>query len=758
MQNDEAAHCRANKYRATHDLIDVICDEFEFEWQSGNRPDLRSYLNRCEREHQRQLFQELLLVQLELRRQEQEEPIWEEYYALFPEFVEQIETVRFREPPTSHANAHDKLECPRRVAHFELMRKIGSGVTGDVWKARDQKLQREVAIKVPKNQNLSYQELTRFLREGRAAAQLHHSGIVPVFEVGRDQSIVYIASAYVDGIDLSTWIASRSPTLAQAAEICRQIATALQHAHEQGVIHRDLKPANILMDSAEQPHITDFGLARWSRDEEAITLDGQLLGTPAYMAPEQAQGHAAKVDHRADVFSLGVIFFEMLTGWRPYIGDQAATIHQILNADPPQPRLLNPTIPRDLETICLKALAKDPQRRYASANAMEEDLLRYQRGEPILARRAGVLEKSWRAIRGRPAKIAAVILGIVAMAATGAAYHTARKNHDLLGLRMIALSTEPSGARVAFVPLSKIDGEPSGTDVIKPSTRSPLRQELKPGDYLVIAALDDGRFHEVYRHVPGNASEGRGVYRHNSWRMTPDGSVELPLIRIPSNDVLEGMARFSASIAPGLQAPNAPMDFYMDTTEFTVNDYIRVMDGFLPQDKRWQNVQGDCAVTVSYDEALLLAEKVGKRLPSDKEFDIAMQFRTPASGYSPSSTIAGRVGAPDGDRTQTTPPVLGLCSNVAEWTTSMGARHLDQLGDGELANKIKSTPEFPGLATFSDYRIARGGNRNVIKGMLVNPVADRDPNVRTSISRHAVMPGLGFRCVRNAIPRFLNGD
>lgn len=273
-----------------------------------------------------------------------------------------------------------------QMGRFELVERLGVGGFGSVWKARDRELDRTVAIKVPRRADMSHDETEKFFREARAAAQLRHPNIVSVHEVGREGDSVYIVSDFVRGVTLGDWLTGQQLTCREAAELCDKIARALHHAHEQGVVHRDLKPANIIMNAEGEPHLMDFGLARREVGEVTVTIDGQVLGTPAYMSPEQAQGEAHTADCRSDVYSLGVILFQLLTGELPFRGNARMLIHQVINDEPPSPRKLNSHVPRDLETITLKCLNKDPAKRYPTAHLLSTDLRCYLDGLPIAAR------------------------------------------------------------------------------------------------------------------------------------------------------------------------------------------------------------------------------------------------------------------------------------------------------------------------------------------------------------------------------------
>jgi tetratricopeptide (TPR) repeat protein len=331
----------------------------------------------------------------------------------------------------SHFSLVDQSQATRmapplsKMGRFELIERLGVGGFGSVWKARDKELDRTVAVKIPRAGAMTAEEQEKFFREARAAAQLRHPNIVSVHEVGRDGDSVYIVSDFVRGVTLGDWLTGQQLTNREAAELCAKIAGALHHAHEHGVVHRDLKPANIIIDGDGEPHLMDFGLARRDAGEITVTMDGQVLGTPAYMSPEQAQGEAHTADRRSDVYSLGVILFQLLTGERPFRGNARMIMHQVINDEAPSPRKLNANIKKDIETVTLKCLEKNPAKRYQTAQELAEELTRFLSGEPIQARPLGRVERAWRwtkrnpRVAGLTASVAVLLVAVAAMSLVG---------------------------------------------------------------------------------------------------------------------------------------------------------------------------------------------------------------------------------------------------------------------------------------------------------------------------------------------------
>jgi WD40 repeat protein/tRNA A-37 threonylcarbamoyl transferase component Bud32 len=444
--------------------IDELCDEFEGALRQGGGVAFEQYLGRVEMPWRELLVKELAVLALgQLREAGSSDPI-RDLVEANPGLREDLIDVTHDSdgPPTIHMNGGSSssnkasglvIRCPHchstielvvdaslvdigcsncggsfslvndgsntrdattfsRVAHFELIERLGMGEFGTVWKARDTLLDRTVALKIPRREQLDAVSIEKFMREARAAAQLRHPNIISTHEVGRHADTLYIVTDYIRGASLADVISDHRLGVRESVVIASKVADALEHAHRSGVIHRDLKPSNILVDDRGEPHLMDFGLAKRKEMEVTITTDGAILGTPAYMSPEQARGEAARVDGRTDVYSLGVLLFQLLTGELPFRGSMRILLQKVINDDPPGPRSLDGRVPKDLDTICLKCMEKDPARRYATAGDLAADLRRFSAGEPVVARRIGRWGRTMRWARRNPA-ISLLLAGIL---------------------------------------------------------------------------------------------------------------------------------------------------------------------------------------------------------------------------------------------------------------------------------------------------------------------------------------------------------
>ena len=308
-----------------------------------------------------------------------------------------------------------QAEVPREFGDYELLEEVGRGGQGVVFRAWQKSLNRTVAVKIIGFGRLTTTtHLKRLRREAEAAAKLNHPGIVPVYEVGERDGTYYFSMRFVEGDCLDEVVDRGSISIRQAAQLIAKIARTVHHAHEHGILHRDIKPGNILLDADGEPHLTDFGLARLVEHGSTVTGSLEVMGTPSYMAPEQAVGNNAGVCPATDVYGLGAVLYELLTGHPPFSGGTTyETIHLLLDSEPRQPRLWNRKIDRDLSAICLKCLEKNPRYRYSSALELAEDLDRWLVHEPIRAKRSGFFTHGRKWVQRNPMIAALVTLSVI---------------------------------------------------------------------------------------------------------------------------------------------------------------------------------------------------------------------------------------------------------------------------------------------------------------------------------------------------------
>jgi TolB-like protein/Flp pilus assembly protein TadD len=357
---------------------------------------------------------------------------------------------------TNDADGAPRVKTTARVAKilgelgdYELLEEVGRGGQGVVFRARQKSLNRLVALKViGLGQWATKTHLKRFRLEAEAAASLDHPSIVPIYEVGQREGQCYFSMKFVEGGQLDAVVKHTAISIRQAVELIAKVARTVHYAHEHGILHRDIKPGNILLDGKGEPHLTDFGLARLVESESTVTRTLEVLGTPSYMAPEQAAGNNAKLTSAADVYGLGAVLYQLLTGHPPFAGGTTyETIKLLLEAEPRPPRLWNPKVDRDLSTICLKCLEKDPKRRYSSALALAEDLERWVRHEPIRARRIGVIGRGKKWLQRNPTAAAVVTLSLALIGALGVIVWKSELFHH------------PATAGIAVIPFENLSND-----------------------------------------------------------------------------------------------------------------------------------------------------------------------------------------------------------------------------------------------------------------------------------------------------------
>jgi non-specific serine/threonine protein kinase/serine/threonine-protein kinase len=427
--------------------VDRAGDRFEDAWEAGQRPAIEAFLADSPEPGRPLLLRELLGLDLGYRRRAGETPDATEYLGRFPEHAAVIHEV-FTETPVAGScpedpSAASQATPPERgsvvgqgrpsdssrqtpltevtaaagawpvVPGYEILGELGHGGMGVVYRARHLGLKRVVALKMIRaGAQAGAEELARFRAEARFQASVHHPHIVQIFEIGEAAGLPYFALEYVDGTSLDKRLAGRPQPARSAAQLIETLARTIHHAHAKGLVHRDLKPGNILLASDATPKVGDFGLAKRLEGEAGRTQTGAVVGTPSYMAPEQAWGRVKAIGPAADIYALGGILYELLTGRPPFLGASAVdTVLQVRHQEPVPPRHWLANVPRDLETICLKCLRKEPGQRYSSAEALADDLRRFLEGKPVVARPVSLLVRAVRWARRRPA-VAALLLAL----------------------------------------------------------------------------------------------------------------------------------------------------------------------------------------------------------------------------------------------------------------------------------------------------------------------------------------------------------
>ncbi|MEZ6095917.1 MAG: serine/threonine-protein kinase [Pirellulaceae bacterium] len=427
--------------------LEAICDRFESELRIGKIApcDLSKFLEQVPGNIRKSAAKELLQIEWDYRSGLGEVPVLADY----------LQANILPEPQLAQLLAHWKrnLTLESTFDRFELVERLGEGRFGIVWKAFDNQLNRWVAIKFAHPGIVN--DADRFLSEAKSAGRLNHANIVRILDAGERDGRLYIVREYVDGCPLNELIKNQQFTSRETAIMINAVCQALIHSHQLKCIHRDIKPQNIIVTGDGIPRLTDFGLAKLRDADGNQTISGTVLGTPAYMSPEQARGESNTADERTDIYSVGIVLYEMLVGTSPFRGNIEQIINQVLNSNPRHVRALAPGVPADLATICMKCLEKEPAARYQSATELSEDLQRFLADIPIRANPLNSLQRTTRWARRNPllaGLFSAVLLLLIAVAATAIAFSVSIK-HSLdreIALRKSA-EDERAKASVAAV-------------------------------------------------------------------------------------------------------------------------------------------------------------------------------------------------------------------------------------------------------------------------------------------------------------------
>lgn len=684
--------------------IDQICDEFESSYQRKENPRIEDYLDQTVTD-QETLLVELVLLDVSYRRDSGDKPRLDEYAARFPSHPRAIDRLRDQFPTGQPVGTRP----PPVTANLKSFEFLGAGSFGTVWKSWDEELHRAVAVKTPIRPTPTAAERALIQREAKIAAQIRHPNIVPVYSVGEVEGQVYIEYGFVKGTTLQKLRESERISPVRAAQYCLKIARAIAIVHQERIVHRDLKPSNILVDEFDEPHITDFGLAKQVDAASTIGIPDRAIGTWSYMSVEQSLG-AEATDARSDLYSIGAILYELIAGRPVFTGTVTEIIEKIRTEAPaPLPESL-----RDLDRICRKCLEKDPRDRYQSATELAENLQQYLDHLPVKIRPVSRWSKFGRWIFRRLGFLFVIALSCLAI------FLLLTRRPDYSRLRPVHVVTDPPGVQISVRACDRLTGEPDVNTQFGLLASTPGLLQMPPGLFQLTMTLPlDGKLfrHTAYRTVPDLVT-GFGESRAAAWErwhMQPSGELVWPDIAMPQTD----FPPFEMALIDGgeltANGPDGPRQvkvapFYVMTREFTFGDFLTLRPGFRGNVLNRNAIDEPPGVTMpaEFFWALHWAEESGARLPTDEEFLLlalraaeAHARRTPAaSGVPPAFHEAG---SDVSDQLPTSPPVRGILSGYAEWTSTWPSSPA-----ATIDLQDQSTRKIP-----HKYRIIRGGTIDV---------------------------------------------
>ncbi|MCC6408032.1 MAG: SUMF1/EgtB/PvdO family nonheme iron enzyme [Planctomycetes bacterium] len=670
---------------------------------------------------------------------------------------------------TSVAGDAPRVAPGERIGDYELIRELGHGSMGVVYLARQLSLDRRVAVKLLQPLSLfSVHQVERFRREAKSAARLNHPGIVQVHAVGEERGLRFFVMEYVPGRTLHEELESLRkrhadgappgstdqlgtrdgrPYVEQAATIAALLADALEHAHQNGVIHRDVKPHNVLMTEDGSPMLADFGLAKDLVDQ-SLSRDGDIAGTPSYMSPEQALADRERIDKRTDVFSLGVVLYEMLSLSRPFAGKSSHEVMQrIVTFDPPPLETQNPRVPAELAVICRKAMEKRREDRYSSAAELAADLRRFLAGEPIHARPPTMAQSARRWVRRHrvlstslAVGVAALTLGIVAERVNSVVQaRAARPRLSLVGL--------PDGVEVSARRVDPVSGALGPREVVG---RTPLDTfGLEPGVWRIVVAAD-GAFAELQRTLES------GEHLELAPRLVPTESTRAGMLFVPEADFVFG--EVTNRLAYPRSIEHAPA-VWLDATEVSNRDYrefVRATGHRAPAwwgdayDERWNDLP---VVGVTFEDARAFAEWAGKRLPTQYEWEHAARGEDGRLQPWGDDTSDFAVRARFDDLKSPEDPAAQLAQYLAH-AEPVGSRPAGAgpFGHLRMLDNVHEFSESTFVEKEGDELVPRFHVPVVMGGSFMEAPGDWRLSFRSEVHPGLVHHFVGFRCAKSADP------